>query len=108
VAHTIGARAIAAFTTSGASALRVARQRPEPPVLAITPSTQTARRLSVAWGIHAVVTAETHTMTETVSRAIRIARQEGVAAPGDTIIVVAGVPFGQAGSTNALRVARVK
>ena len=108
ISHTIGARAIAAYTMSGSTALRVARTRPECPVLGLTTNQVTARRLAVVWGVHAVVTPETHTMTETVSRAARIARNEGFAVHGDPVVVVAGVPFGQPGTTNALRVAEVK
>jgi pyruvate kinase len=108
ISQTIGARAIAAFTTSGSTALRVARTRPDCPVLGLTTDQQTARRMAVVWGVHAVVTAETHTMTETVNRASRIARTEGFAAPGDTVVVAAGIPFGQVGTTNALRVASVR
>ena len=73
-------------------------------MLALTTSLSTARRLAVVWGVHAVVAAETHTMTETVTRAVRIARTEGFAAPGQEIVVTAGVPFNQPGTTNALRV----
>ena len=47
-------------------------------------------------------------MTETVTRATRIARAEGFASPGQEVVVTAGVPFGQPGTTNALRVATVK
>ena len=107
VAHTIGARAIAAFTTSGTTALRIARERPDCPVLGLTTSEEIARRLAVVWGVHAAVTGETHTMTETVARAARLARLEGFAAPGEEIVVAAGLPFGQPGTTNSLRVVRV-
>ena len=108
VAHTIGARAIAAYTASGSTGLRVARERPEAPVIGLTTEEATARRLAVVWGVHAVVTPLTHTMSETVARAARIAMHEGFAEHGEEIVVVAGIPFGQAGTTNALRVARVK
>ena len=108
VANTIGAAAIAAYTLGGSTALRVARERPECPVLALTTSLATARRLAVVWGVHAVMAAETHSMTETVSRAVRIARTEGFAEAGQEIVVTAGVPFNQPGTTNALRVAQVK
>jgi len=107
VAQTVGAAAIAAFTLGGSTALRVARERPDCPVLGLTTSLQTARRLAVVWGVHAVVTGELHTMTETVTRATRIARTEGFAQPGDEVVVTAGVPFNQPGTTNALRVAQV-
>ena len=108
IAHTIGAAAIAAFTESGSTALRMARERPDAPVLGLTSNLATARRLAVVWGVHAIQTSETHSMTETVTRATRLARAEGFAAPGDEIVVTAGVPFNQPGTTNALRVATVK
>jgi pyruvate kinase len=108
VAHTVHARVICAFTESGGTALRAARERPEAPILTLTPSEATARRLAVVWGVHAIVAGEVHSMTETVNRAAKAALAEGFALSGDAIIVIAGVPFGQPGSTNALRVARVK
>ena len=108
VAHTIGATAIAAFTASGSTALRAARERPEAPVLGMTSSEHTARRLAVVWGVHAVVTPETHSMTDTVAKAVRVSLQEGFCARGEEIVVIAGMPFGVPGTTNALRVAAVK
>jgi pyruvate kinase len=106
IAHTIGAAAICTFTAGGSTALRAARERPEAPIIGMTPSEVTARRLALVWGVHAMVSPETHTMTDTVARAVRIAVQEGFAQHGQEITVIAGVPFGQAGTTNALRVAR--
>jgi pyruvate kinase len=108
VATTIGAKAIVAFTASGATALRVARERPVAPVIGLTPNQDTARKLAVVWGVHAVVTPDVHSMTEAVTRAGRVALTEGFAERGEEIVVTAGVPFGQAGTTNALRVAAVK
>ncbi len=108
VAHTIGASAICAFTASGSTTLRAARERPEAPILSLTPAISTARRLAVVWGVHAVVSPDTHTMTETVARASRMAVSEGLSPHGTEIVVIAGVPFGQPGTTNALRVAQVK
>jgi pyruvate kinase len=108
VAHTINAPAICAFTSSGSTALRTARERPEPPILGLTPSEQTARRMAVVWGVHAIITSEVHSMSETVTKASRAAITEGFAKHGDTVVVLAGVPFGQPGTTNALRVAKVR
>ncbi len=108
IAETIGATAIAAFTTSGASALRVARERPACPVLAIAPDVKVARRLAFVWGAHAVVAPEASGMSEAVTRALRIAHVHGLAQHGDEIVVVAGLPFGVPGNTNSLRVARLK
>ncbi len=108
VARGIGARAIAAFTSSGQTALRIARERPGQPVLAMATELPVARRLALAWGVHAVHAQDARTMTEAVTRAARLARDEGLARHGDTVVVAAGIPFGQAGTTNSLRVATVK
>jgi len=107
VAETIGASVVAAFTISGATALRIARQRPDCGILGLTPTVETARRMALIWGVHAVVGEQTYTMTETVARATTLARTSGLANRGEEIVVVAGVPFGQSGGTNSLRVARV-
>jgi pyruvate kinase len=107
IAHTIGARAIATYTSSGSTALRVARERPDVPVIGLSPHPETLRRLAVAWGVHAVATPEVHAMSEAVLKALRIVRQEGFAEHDDRVVVAAGVPFGRSGTTNALRVATV-
>lgn len=108
VAETIGAKAIVAFTASGSTALRVARERPAAPVVGLTPNQDTARRLAVVWGVHAVVGPDAHSLSEAVHRAERVALSEGFAVHGEEIVVAAGVPFGQSGTTNALRVASIK
>ena len=108
VAHTIGAQAIATFTSTGSTTLRMARERPDCPVLGLTDSESSARRLSVAWGVHPVVAPEPSTMSEMVSRALRVVQAEGFAKKGDEVVVTAGVPFGVPGTTNSLRVAAVK
>jgi pyruvate kinase len=107
VAHTIGAQVIVALTKSGSTALRVAREKPDCPVLGLTTSVEAARRLALVWGVHAALTEEVFSMTEAVANATRLARLEGFAKKSDEIVVVAGVPFGQPGTTNALRVARL-
>ena len=105
IADTIAAPCIAAFTAGGTTAMRVARERPNCPILGITAQVETARRLAVVWGVHAIIGAELHSMTEAVTRATRLARTEGFAQPGQEVVVTAGVPFNQPGTTNALRVA---
>ena len=107
VCHTIGAQAVVAFTASGATALRVARERPEAPIIGLTPNLATARRMAVVWGVHAVVSAEAHSMADAITRATRVAQTEGFAQSGEEIVVAAGVPIGHSGATNSLRVATV-
>lgn len=108
IADTIAAPCIVAYTAGGGTALRVARERPACPVLAITAQVETARRLAVVWGVHAALGQELHSMTEAVTRATRLARTEGFADHGEEVVVTAGVPFNQPGTTNALRVARAR
>ena len=107
VAEIIEAKAIAAFSLSGATALRIARERPDAPILGLTPSIQTARRLALVWGVHAVTSEITHTMSETVAQAAALALKSGFAKRREEIVVIAGVPFGRSGGTNSLRVVQV-
>jgi pyruvate kinase len=105
VAETLDLKAVVAWTCSGSTALRIARERPEPPILALTPLPETARRLAIVWGVHPVVTADTSDIDDMAKRACVFADDEGFAAPGDRIIIVAGVPFGTPGATNMVRIA---
>jgi pyruvate kinase len=107
VTHTMHARAIVSWTKSGSTGLRAARERPEAPIIALTPSVETARKLSLAWGLHCVLTDDAHDLDDVVERAARIAEAEGFAKTSERIVVTAGVPLGTPGATNLLRVAFV-
>jgi pyruvate kinase len=107
VTHTIHARAIVCWTKSGSTALRAARERPEAPIIALTPSIDTARRLSIAWGLHCVLTDDAHDLDDVVGRAAQIAEEQGFAKAGERIVITAGVPLRTSGTTNLLRVAFV-
>jgi pyruvate kinase len=108
VADTIGAAAIVSFTSSGATALRAARERPSAPILALTPNIGTARRLALLWGAHCVHLADIKNFNDMVQKAVRTAQREGVAKAGERVVITAGVPFGTPGSTNVLRIAWVE
>ncbi len=107
VTETIEARAILCWSTSGVTVLRAARERPRAPIIAATPSLQTARRMALVWGTHAVVTPDITSVDEMVGQAVTIATREGFAEEGDNIVITAGIPFGKSGGTNLLRVARI-
>jgi pyruvate kinase len=107
VAETLGCKVICAWTASGSTGLRIARVRPHSAVLALTPIVATARRLALAWGVHAVVAEDARDERDMTDRACRFAYSEGFVEPGDRVIVVAGVPFGSSGATNNLRITRV-
>ncbi len=108
VAETIGAAAIVTFSKSGSTALRASRERPQVPILALTPITGTARRLTLAWGLHWVRTEDITSFTEMVEHATQTALEQGFALPGQRLVVTAGVPFGTPGATNVLRIAWVR
>lgn len=108
IAETLDLGAIVCWTSSGATAMRVARERPKPLTIALTPNPGTARRLALVWGVHCVVTEDAHDVDDMVERASRNAFSDGFAKAGQRIIVVAGVPFGTPGATNMMRIAFVK
>ncbi|MFC5308459.1 pyruvate kinase [Azospirillum picis] len=108
VAHTISAAAIATYTTSGSTTLRAARERPEVPILCLTAAASTARRLVLAYGVHAVLTEDVQNFSDMVHKASRLAHVHGLATEGQRLVITAGVPFGMPGSTNILRIAWVE
>ncbi len=107
IAETLKLSAIVTYTSSGTTGLRAARERPQVPVLALSPIVQTARRLSVVWGLHCVVTQDATDLDDMVNRACRIVCGEGFGKPGDRVIISAGVPLGTPGATNMLRIAYI-
>ncbi|AMN40210.1 pyruvate kinase [Rhodoplanes sp. Z2-YC6860] len=107
IAETLDLSAIICWTSSGATGLRVARERPQVPIVALSPNVATGRRLSVAWGIHCIVTEDAKDPGDMVERACRLAFQDGFAKAGRRVIIVAGVPLGTPGATNMLRIAFV-
>lgn len=107
IAETLNLAAVVCYTTSGATGLRASRERPSSPLIVLSPVVNTARRLALAWGTHCVVSEDAVTEQDMVDRACQISFEEGIAEPGQRIIVTAGVPFGTPGSTNMLRIAFV-
>jgi pyruvate kinase len=107
IGDTLNLKAIAAWTASGSTAFRIARERPNATVLALTPKPSTARRLMLVWGIHPVITKDASNVEDMAFRACKFTLREGFADVNDRIIVVAGVPFGTPGATNMVRIAVV-
>lgn len=105
IAESTDIKAICCFTDSGTTAIKVARERPQVPIIALSFSTQTLRRLCLVWGVHCVATGPVDRFKSAVVAAARAARQDGFAEKTDQIVVTAGVPFNTPGTTNILRVA---
>ena len=107
IASTISATAMVCYTSSGSTARRIARERPSVPLLAMTASQHTSRRMGLLWGVHAVHTRDVESFEEMVEKAKRMALRHQIAKGGDRVVLMAGVPFGIAGSTNVLHVVRL-
>jgi pyruvate kinase len=100
--------AVVAFTATGSTALRVARERPRCGVIGLTPVLATGRRLALVWGVRSVVTEDVRNVEEMVDKADAAVRALGAAGAGDRVVVIAGIPFGRAGKTNTIRVLRLE
>lgn len=108
IADTVQLAAIVCYTATGSTALRVARERPGLPVMGLTPIAATAHRLAVVWGLHSVVLEkDPGSVTDMVCKACRVAFDEGFVKAGEGILVTGGVPLGQSGTTNMIRIAFV-
>jgi pyruvate kinase len=107
IADTLNIKTVAAWTFSGSTAFRIARERPNSTVLALTPSQNTARRLALVWGVHPIRTKDASDIDDMAFRACKFALREEYSRIGDRVIVVAGMPFGTPGATNMVRIAFV-
>ena len=107
VASLLGVPATVAYTSSGYSALRMARERPQVPILGMTPRVSTARRLAMAWGVHSVLCHEVMDVPEMTALASLTVRKEGFGEVGQSIVISAGLPFNESGTTNLVRIAQI-
>lgn len=106
VTQTLTTKALVVFTESGLSVNKIARMRPAAPILAITPHKHIARQLCLVWGSKGHVVPGIHHLEDVVKEADFYAQQAKFALPGDYVVLIAGLPFGQKGSTNMLHVVR--
>ena len=104
IAETVSISAVVVYTGSGASARRVARERPSVELMVLTPSIAIARRVALLWGCYAVATRDIGNFEEMVAKGKRMALRHGFGKAGSKLVMLAGVPFGTPGSTNLLHV----
>ena len=107
IAGTVSATAMVCYTSSGSTARRIARERAPVPVLAMSASHTTARRMGLIWGVHPVHTRDVTNFEEMVAKGKRMALRHKLASGGDRLVLMAGVPFGVSGSTNVIHVVRL-
>jgi pyruvate kinase len=96
---------LVAYTATGGTAQRMARERPLQPVLALTPDPAVAHRLTLTWGLEARVAKEPDNLDAVTKAAVDMAVRLGMAQPGGRILIVGGTPFGSHGAANLLRMA---
>lgn len=108
VAATIEASAIITYTTSGSTTLRAVRERPDVPIICLTSKLETARRLTLSFGVHAIQTPDVNSFSEMVQKAVQILLRDKLAHVGQRVVITAGVPFGTPGNTNVLRIAWIE
>lgn len=104
----LDATANVAYTSSGYSAIRMARERPRSRIVGMTPHRAVAQRLTLVWGVHPVLCPGHVDPTEVSDIACDTVRQEGLGVPGQTVVISAGMPFGTPGTTNLLRIAKIR
>jgi pyruvate kinase len=105
LAEDVGATAVISCTLGGTTARMVAKRRPQPTVLAVTPDPATARQLALLWGVRPLLI-EPHDDFDHIERAaVTRALQEGTVQPGEAVVITAGLPFNQRGLTNLIKIA---
>ncbi len=104
VAEDLDAQGILTPTHSGSTPRMISKYRPKALIIAATPFPATARRLCLTWGVHPIITEECSGTDELMSGAVRTALKEGLIKTGDTVVITAGVPVGQIGTTNMIKV----
>lgn len=100
----VGARLIVSFTNSGKTALLVSKERPPMPVVGVTDRESTMRRMSLYWGVVPLLSPPARTTDEMIRHAADAVVGAGLAASGDTIVITAGIPTGEKGATNMIKV----
>lgn len=107
IVNTTDIAAIVSFTASGGTAKRLSRERALTPLVAVTDTWERARQLRLHWGVDPRVMTDITRFKTVIVAAVAAAKQSGYGQDGDWIIVTAGVPFGQSGTTNTLRLAQI-
>src|SRR5699024_7657831 len=105
-AHTalnLNCRAIVAATESGHTAQMISKYRPHADIVAVTPHEHVARQLQLVWGVHPIVKPGDKNTDEVLNTSVQAVLEEGFVTEGDLIIITAGVPTGQAGTTNLMK-----
>ncbi|MDO5021970.1 MAG: pyruvate kinase [Eubacteriales bacterium] len=108
IAYNLNAKAIITVTYSGSTARMISRFRPAIPIVACTPNAETQRQLSISWGVQALMVGEERVPEILFQQAVSAAQKAGFVESGDTVVLTAGLPLAQAGTTNLIKVVKVQ
>ena len=107
IARDLGAKAIVAISKYGNTAILVAKYRPKQLIVGATPCRRTYQQLAMVWGINPILTSIQYTEEDLMKNTIEVLKEYGYAEKGDTVVVTAGLPLNESGSTNFLKVLEV-
>ncbi|MBL8163343.1 MAG: pyruvate kinase [Anaerolineae bacterium] len=104
IAEVLGSKAIVTSTLTGYTARRLAKERPSTTILCVTPNELTYHRMALVWGVIPLLIPEFHTIDEMIGTVVRTAEEANLVKQGDSLVIIAGVPFGIGGQTNFLKI----
>jgi pyruvate kinase len=104
VAEALDCKAIVTSTLTGYTTRRVAKERPQTPVLCVTPSEITQRRMALVWGVIPLLIPEFKSIDGMIAEVVKAAQDAELVTVGDSLVIIAGVPFGVGGQTNFLKI----
>lgn len=104
IAQALGSKAIITSTLTGYTARRVAKERPITPILCVTPNEITFHRMALVWGVIPLLIPQFATIDEMIGTIIHAAHNASLVEQGDSVVIIAGVPFGIGGQTNFLKI----
>jgi len=107
IAKNAGAKAIITFSVSGKTTMRMAKERAPVQIIGLSPNIRTARKMQILWGVNSCFSPDSENATEMVNIACSVAKDKKLVSSDDNVVITAGVPFGNAGSTNLLRIAKI-
>ncbi len=107
-ANDVGARVVISVTKSGYTARNLSKFRPSQPIIAATPEEKTYHQLSLSWGVYPVKALYQQNYDNLLTHAVDCAMQLDAVEKGDTAVIIAGIPLGQTGSTNVIKVESIQ
>jgi pyruvate kinase len=107
IAEDLGARAILCSTTSGSTARLVSKNRPRAPIVGATSVPETYRQLALSWGVVPIMVPATRDTDTRLADAVHVARDRQLVGQGDCVVIIGGLPVGEPGHTNMIKVEQV-